>query len=74
MRAVEQVKDQMVWMMLEERSKLNEEKRALQHQVEVKDRDIEALEVLLLFLSPLLCAYDEYPKRVLHIQLPALFS
>lgn len=47
-----QVKDQMVWMMLEERNKLHEEKRALQEQTEslqqevlAKDRKIEALEV-----------------------------
>jgi len=54
--AVEQVKDQMVWMMLEERSKLNKDKTALQREVEAKNRDIEALEVL---LSPrLLCCWS----------------
>lgn len=60
-----QVKDQMVWMMLEERSKLHEEKRALQEQVEslqqdvqAKDRKIEALEVSLLvsFRACALCS------------------
>ena len=45
--ALEQVKDQMVWMMLEERSTLNKDKIALQQEVEAKNRDIEALEVLL---------------------------
>ena len=57
-----QVKDQMVWMMLEERSKLHEEKLALQEKVEslqqdaqAKDRKIEALEVSLLYLAPVPC-------------------
>ena len=52
-----QVKDQMVWMMLEERNKLHDEKRALQEETEslqqeaqIKDAKIEALEVFVLLV------------------------
>jgi len=51
MRALLQVKDQMVWMMLEERKKLSQEKSELQQandalklQLQAKDLDIESLE------------------------------
>jgi hypothetical protein len=55
-----QVKDQMVWMMLEERRKMQDEKRGLEKEVETltqslqdKSNELEALEVCYLWLGML---------------------
>ena len=54
------MKDQMVWMMLEERRKMQDEKRGLEKEVETltqslqdKSNELEALEVCYLWLGML---------------------